>query len=88
MSETAQVVIAASITILTIILSLVGIQIIFVLKEFRKIFEKTNMILDETHDFTSRVSHSLDSFSGTLEGVKAALSIIGLLKKKKKEEEE
>lgn len=88
MSEAAQIVIAASITVLTIVLSLVGLQIFVVLKEFKKTFEKVNAILTETQNFSSRLSGSLDSFSSTLTGFKTAISLLGFFKKDKKNEQD
>ena len=87
MNEAAQIVIAASVTILTIVLSLVGVQIIFLLRDLRKTLAKIDSILENTQNFSSRLSHSLDSFGATISGFKTALSILGFFKKEKEKKE-
>lgn len=88
MTETAQILLVSVITTLTIILSLVGIQLVFVLKELKKSIEKANLILDDTQSLTSKVSHSTDSLSGMVSGIKAGLSLLGMFKHHKEEEDE
>ena len=82
MNETAQIVIVAVITVLTIVLTLVGVQIVLVLQELKKTLSKANIIIDETRSITSRFAHSTDSMSGLFMGVKTALSLFGKLKRK------
>lgn len=88
MNETAQILVVTVITILTVILSLVGIQIVYVLSELRQALQKVNQILGEGQNLTSRLSHSADSFSGMLTGLKTALSILGVLKRERSEKDE
>lgn len=83
MSETAQVLIVAVITVLTIILSLVGIQIVYVLRDIRKTLNKVNSILDDSKNLTGKLSRSSESLSGMITGLKTALSIIGIIKGEK-----
>lgn len=87
MSETAQILLVSTITTLTIILSLVGIQLIFVLRELKKSVEKANLILDDTQNLTSKVSRSSDSLSNMISGIKAGLSLLGMFKHDKEEDE-
>lgn len=83
MNETAQVLIVAVITVLTIILSLVGIQIVYVLRDIRKTLNKVNSILDDSKNLTGKLSRSSESLSGMITGLKTALSIIGIIKGEK-----
>ena len=86
MTETAQILLVSLITVLTIILALVGIQLVFVLKEFKKSVEKVNTILDHTQNLTSKVAHSTDSISGMVNGIKAGLSLLGMFHRDKEDE--
>lgn len=86
MTDTAQILLVSVITILTIILSMVGIQLVFVLKEFKKSVEKVNAILDDTQNLTSKVSHSSDSLTNMIGGIKAGLALLGMFKHEKEDE--
>jgi len=83
MNETAQIIIIAIITVLTIILTFVGVQIILVLKEFRQTLLKVNGILKEAEHFTTKLTNSTQSISGLFVGIRTALSLLGVLKKDK-----
>lgn len=85
MNETVQILLVTVVTILTVILSIVGVQIIYLLKDLRQVLAKVNQILADGQNLTSRLSHSTDSFSGMLTGLKTALSILGVLKREKRE---
>ncbi|MBI4130734.1 hypothetical protein HY468_05430 [Candidatus Roizmanbacteria bacterium] len=87
MNETAQIVVVSVVTVLTVILSIVGLQIVFILKEIRTTLVKVNGMLDDARNVTAKISHSTDSVSGMLVGIKTALSLIGSLKKGKDHEE-
>lgn len=84
MTETAQIVIVSVITVLTIVLSLVGIQLVFVLKDLRITIFKANEILTDTQNITGKLSRSTDSVSGALVGLKAAIALLGAFKGGKK----
>lgn len=83
MSEVLQVLITTIITILTIVLSLVGIQVVYVLKELHSALKKLNHILADGQNITAKISHSTDSFSGMVSGLKAVLALFGTLQSKR-----
>lgn len=88
MSDPVQIVIISVITILTVILSLVGVQLLFILREIRKSVTTFNEMLDDTKSFTSKLTRSTESISGMLVGVKTAISLLGTLRKGKDDGEE
>ena len=49
--------------ILTVLLVVLGIQVYFILKEFRKTVTKANKVLDDTEQITRNVSVPLASLS-------------------------
>lgn len=83
MSETAQIVLVSVITVLTIVLALVGLQLVFILRSVRSTISRVNGVLDDARNVTSKFSHSTDSLSGALVGLKAVLSLISSVQHKK-----
>ncbi len=88
MTETTQILLIAVITILTILLTVIGIQIVYILKEVRKTIEKVNKILEDAGVASESFSKSIAGFSGLTSGLKTAFTLFGLLKKEKKDENE
>jgi uncharacterized BrkB/YihY/UPF0761 family membrane protein len=82
MKDTAQIIIVSVITVLTLILSIVGVQIILILQEIKKSLGKVNTIIEDTQSVTSKIARSTSSVTGMLVGLKTALSLFGSFKKK------
>lgn len=77
--DITQVVLLLVLSILTILLVVLGIQVYFILKEFRKTVVKANRVLDDTSEITKNVSAplaSLSTFSNTLQ----ASSVFAIIK--------
>lgn len=84
MLESTQILLIVIITTLTIILSIIGIQFFFILKEVKKSIEKINKMLDDGTIISSTVTRSVSGFSSVLQGVKTGLSFFNFFKKDKK----
>jgi hypothetical protein len=65
--------------ILTMLLVVLGIQVYFILKEFRKTVVKANRVLDDTEQITKNVSAPLASLS-TLSTTLQASSVFAIIK--------
>jgi len=87
MSETIQIFLISVITILTILLTIIGIQVVYILKEFRKSIEKVNKILDDAGKVSNSFVGSFSSLTGITAGLKTVLSLFGIFKKEKNERE-
>lgn len=91
--DITQVVLLLVLSILTILLVVLGIQVYFILREFRKTVIKANKVLDDTEQITKNVSAplaSLSSLSNTLQAssVFAIIKFVrGILAKEKEDEE-
>lgn len=85
--EPTQVLLIVVITILTIVLTIIGVQFFFILKEVRKSFQKVNKMLDDGTLVSSVVAKSVTGVSGLLSGVKAGLSFLNFFKKDRGEED-
>lgn len=92
MFDLAQFLLVLVITTLTVLLVIIGLQVVNILREFRRSLEKINKILDDAGLISSSVAKPLADFSGFFEGVKGGLKIIESLldffknRKKKREE--
>jgi hypothetical protein len=79
--DTAQIALFIVIIILTILLLALGVQVFFILREFRKTVFKANKILDNTNVITESVSAPISSLSSIATGIKAGASFVNLFKK-------
>ena len=76
-----QLLLVGVVSVLTIILSLVGIQVIYILRDFRKSVEKVNKILDDAGVASESVVKPIAAFSGFLTGFLSGEKLLQLAKK-------
>lgn len=79
--DSAQIILIIVIILLAILLLALGIQVFFILREFRKTVSKANKVLDNTNVITQTVSSPISSLSSIAEGIKTGASFINLFKK-------
>ncbi len=79
--DTAQIILILVIVLLTILLGVLGVQVFFILREFRKTVSKANKVLDNTNIITQSVSTPISSLSTITQGLKTGASFITLFKK-------
>lgn len=79
--DSAQIILFIVIILLAILLLALGIQVFFILKEFRKTVSKANRVLDNTNVITQSVSSPISSLSSIATGIKTGASFINLFKK-------
>lgn len=79
--DSAQIILIIVITILAIVLFALGIQVFFILREFKKTVSKANKVLDNTNVITQTVSSPISSLSSIAAGIKTGASFISLFKK-------
>jgi hypothetical protein len=79
--DIAQVALFIIIILLAILLIVLGVQVFFILREFRKTVAKTNKVLDNTGVITESVSAPISSLSGIAAGIKTAAPILNFFKK-------
>lgn len=85
MLEPTQILLIVVITVLTIVLTIIGIQFFLILKELRKSVQKMNQILDDSTVVSGIVARSITGVAGMLSGVKAGLSVLNFFKKDREE---
>ncbi|OGH10310.1 MAG: hypothetical protein A2857_02595 [Candidatus Levybacteria bacterium RIFCSPHIGHO2_01_FULL_36_15] len=84
MIDTVQAVLLVVIVLLTVLLFVLGVQIFFILKEFKKTVERTNRILDVAESITEAVVEPVSFISTLLLGVKTISKFLKSTKENKK----
>jgi len=79
--DSAQVILVIVIIFLTVLLLALGVQVFFILREFRKTVLKANKVLDNTNVITQSVSTPISSLSSIAAGIKTGATFINLFKK-------
>jgi len=83
MIDTSQIILISAITVMTVILTVVGIQLIFVLKELRTFLGKANNIIEELEKIGVSAGHGYSEIVGFFSGLKKFFSVIDLLANKR-----
>lgn len=86
MIDTVQAVLLFVIVLLTILFVVLGIQVFFILKDFRQTIKRTNNILEDVENISVGVSNSLESVSSMFGGastIKSVVNILSMFRKKK-----
>jgi len=79
--DSAQVILVIVIILLTVLLLTLGVQVFFILREFKKTVSKANKVLDNTNVITQCVSTPISSLSSIATGIKTGATFISLFKK-------
>jgi hypothetical protein len=91
MTEVLPYVFAVVLVILTALLVAVGIHLILVLRAFRQLVEKANILADQAGERILALSKPLQSLMGVAAGVKAGMRVfegfVNFLNLKKKEKD-
>ncbi len=82
MIDTTQILLFTVVTALTILLIVIGIQVVFILREVRKMFEKMNKMMEDATMVTGSIGRSFNEISGFTTGLKGVLKIFSIFAKK------
>jgi hypothetical protein len=81
--DAAQILLLVVVVVLSFILLILGIQIFFILREFKRTISKVNKVLDDTGSITESVSAPIASLSSVLTSVKLGSALLKMIQKKK-----
>ncbi len=81
--DTTQLLLTIILTITTIFLVIVGIQLIFLLKDIRKTIRKINGIIDAFEKAGLAVEHGLGEVVGFASGLKSVFKIMDVIEQKR-----
>lgn len=79
-----QILLFLVISVLTTVLSLAGIQVIYILRDLRETIKKANKIMDDFGIISSSVAKPIAGISGFITGLKSGVDVINLLLNKEK----
>jgi len=91
MIDSTQILLIVVIVVLSILLSVIGIQVFFILREVQRSIQKMNKMLDDAGTISESISKPIASLSNSITGVSGIAGLFGWLasrKKKRKEKEE
>jgi uncharacterized protein YoxC len=86
----AQILLVIVISVLTLLLTVIGVQVFFIFKELRHSVEKMNKILDDAGKISESVAKPFSAISGSLSSFSSLAGALGWLvnRAKKKENKE
>lgn len=88
MLSVTQILLIFVVSVLTVILAIIGIQVFLILKESRHSIEKVNKMLDDAGKISESIAKPIASLSGSLSGLSGITGILNWIFKKKKEKSE
>lgn len=80
MIDTIQLVLLLVIVILAVFLLVLGVQVFFILKDFRRTIWKFNRVLDNTELITTNISKPISNLSSLASGFRGGGSLLTALK--------
>lgn len=86
--EITQVLLIVVILVLASIMSIIGVEVFFIFREFKKSMKKFNKMLDDVGLITESVAKPIAGFSGFITGIKSGADAIKLLTKNTKKKKE
>ena len=87
MIDTTQLFLAGVILALVVMLSVISVQVYFILKEFRGTLTKLNKVLDDTGTISESVSKPINMLSTALIGIKGGSALMKTFNAKKTADE-
>ena len=81
--DTTQLLLTVVLTVTTILLVVVGIQLIFILKDFRKLLKRVNNIVDQLEKIGVSFEHGFSEISGFISAIKTLFRLVNTLHAKK-----
>jgi len=81
--DTTQLLLTVVLTVTTILLVIVGIQLIFVLRDLRKTIRKVNGIIESFEKVGGSVEHGFAEILGFFSGIKTIFKVVDVIHSKK-----
>lgn len=83
MIDNTQLLLIAVVTVLTAILSIIGVQVFFILREIKESIRKFNKIIDDAGTISESVARPIASLSNSITGVSGITGLLGWLSQRK-----
>ncbi len=85
--DTTQILLAVTLSVTTIFLVIVGIQVVLLLREIRETLRRTNNIIEGFERVGMGVESGFNEVVGFFSGIKSVFRILDTFKKKRDEKE-
>lgn len=85
MIDTTQVLLIIVITVLSVVLVFIGVQVFLILREFQQSIKKMNKMLDDAGMVSEAVAKPIASLSENITGASGVMGLLGWLMRRKKE---
>lgn len=85
--DTTQILLTVTLSVTTIFLIIVGIQVVLLLRELRETLKKTNNIIEGFERVGMGVESGFNEVVGFFSGIKSVFRILDAFKKKRDEKE-
>jgi len=86
MIDSTQILLIVVVTLLTILLTVIGVQVFFILREARRSIEKMNKILDNAGDISESIAKPITTLSNSFTGLSGLTGLFGWLASRRKKE--
>ncbi len=87
MIDATQALLAFVILMVTVMLTVICIQVYFILREFRATLQKANKVLEDTGVISESVSRPVSMLSTMITGIKGGSALMRVLTREKKTKE-
>lgn len=84
MTDPNQIIIISATTIMTVLLTIIGVQLVFVLKDLRKLLTRANNIMNEFEKIGNGLSQGYSEVSAFVSGIGKLFQVVDLVSKSKK----
>jgi cell division protein FtsL len=88
MVDSTQILLVVVIVALTILLSVIGVQVFFILREVQRSIQKVNKMLDDAGTISESIAKPITSLSSSITGVSGIAGLLSWLTKRRKKREE
>lgn len=85
--DTTQILLTIVILVLTAMLTVIGSQVYFIIREARTAVKKLNKILDNFQSLSENIAQPVFKFSALVAGLKSGLSLWEIIQERKKKKE-
>lgn len=85
--DITQIILASAVLILTVIISMVGVQVFLIFREVRHSIKKVNKVIEDAGIVSELAVRQLSSLNGIMGGVQTIASLINIFIKKENKEE-
>lgn len=85
MVDPTQVLLIIVITVLSVVLVFIGVQVFLILREFQQSIKKVNKMLDDAGMVSEAIAKPIASISENITGASGIMGLLGWLMRRKKE---